>query len=211
MDMLIEKIIEKVPATTLNDTTLHALVPGTDDKRYGLVKRALKKGELVHLKRGLYALSDKWRQRPINLYEAAQKIYGPSYISLETALSHHGWIPEAVYTVTSVCFKRSKEFDTPLGRFSYAHIPSNYFFAGVQRISSANSVFLMATPWRSLADYVYVHQKNWTSLKPVLKDLRVDPNQFQNVDVSLLNEIYEAFRSFRVKKFIEGIQKELSS
>ena len=210
MNTLTEKVIEKVPFTTFTDTVLRDLIPGTDDRRYGLVKRALKEGELIRLKRGLYALDEKWRRQPVNLYEAAQKIYGPSYVSLETALSHHGWIPEAVYTITSVCFKRSKEFDTPLGRFNYVHIPSHDFFSGVRRVSSPNGIFFMATPWRALADYVYVHRKKWNGLKPVVEDLRVDPSQLQSADADLLKEIEQASRSSRVKNFIEGIRKELS-
>jgi hypothetical protein len=37
--------------------------------------------------------------------ELAQLVHGPGYVSLETALSHHGWIPEGVYAITNVSSK----------------------------------------------------------------------------------------------------------
>jgi len=136
-------------------------------------------------------------------------IYGPSYVSLESALSYHGWIPEVVHAVTSVSSKRSKEVKTPLGIFSYAHIPSNKFFAGVARMESENGAFLMATPWRALADYIYVHRENWKGLKPVVESLRVDTVHFESVDFRLLEELREATKSKRVRVFIDRIKKEL--
>ena len=147
-------VIEHVPVDTFSDTTLRCLTQGTPNSRYGLVKRAIRAGEIIHLRRGLYVLSKRYRRHPANLYEIAQNIYGPSYISVESALSYHGWIPEAVYTVTSACAKRSKVVKTPLGLFSYDHLPSNDFYGGVLRVASAEGgVFLMATPWRALSSW----------------------------------------------------------
>ncbi len=74
------------------------------DKR-GKISRLIHAGELLQLRRGLYAT------RPdINPYCLAASIYGPSYISFDTALSFHRLIPEAVYEITSATLKRSREF-----------------------------------------------------------------------------------------------------
>ncbi|HSW71384.1 MAG TPA: hypothetical protein VLH77_05335 [Gammaproteobacteria bacterium] len=64
-------------------------------------------------------------------FELAQYIYGPSYISLESALSFHKLIPETVYTVTSTTVKRSREFQTPLGVYSFLHLPPENFYVEV--------------------------------------------------------------------------------
>src|SRR5258705_210846 len=113
MNKLAEIIKEKTHQTIFTDSLLKTMIGGSDHRRYGLVKRALKSGDLIQIRRGLYVLGQKHRMTDVNLFELAQRVYGPSYISLESALSYHGLIPEAVYAVTSVCMKRSKEFETP--------------------------------------------------------------------------------------------------
>ncbi len=97
--------------------------PGSDDSRYGQVKRAIASGEIEGIRRGLYILGPKHRRTSPHLFALAQHIYGPSYISCESALSFWGLIPERVYTTTSMTSKRSTEFQTPLGIFSFQHIP----------------------------------------------------------------------------------------
>ena len=88
-----------------------------------LLKRAVASREVRRVRRGLYCLSEKYSQGRVDPLELAQRIHGPSYISLETALSHHGWIPEAVRAVTSAALGRSRTFDTPVGLFSFTRVP----------------------------------------------------------------------------------------
>ncbi|MFT5206801.1 MAG: putative transcriptional regulator of viral defense system [Candidatus Omnitrophota bacterium] len=209
MNVLAGKIIESIPSDVFSDTIVKQLVKGSNASRYGLIQRAIQSGQIIHLRRGLYALSEKFRRKPFNLYEIAQKIYGPSYVSCESALAYHGWIPEAVYTITNVSSKRSLEFETQVGNFSYFHIPSNNFLAGVQRMESESGAYLMATPWRALIDYVYMHKKKWRGLEPLLNDMRIDEDKFQDVDFGVLEELYLASRSKQVQSFITSIKKEL--
>ena len=83
-----------------------------------LLHRYSKQGFIVQIKRGLYALSDFL---PSDTY-IANKLYSPSYISLEFALSYHGIIPETVYEITSVTTKATRRFET-LGKiFSFRKI-----------------------------------------------------------------------------------------
>ena len=98
-----------------------------------LLKRAVNAQEIWRIHRGLYCLSNRHTQHPINPFELAQRIHGPSYISLETTLSYHGWIPEAVHAITSTSLERSRTFSTPLGLFSFTRDPQLYFFTGVSR------------------------------------------------------------------------------
>ncbi|MBF5059620.1 hypothetical protein [Candidatus Neptunochlamydia vexilliferae] len=60
----------------------------------------------------------------------ANKIYGPSYVSLEYALAYYGMIPEHVVEVTSVTSKRKRLYNTPVGRFSYTPIPLSLYGVG---------------------------------------------------------------------------------
>ena len=66
------------------------------------ITRLLSGGEIVRIKKGLYCFGEAFRREPIIREHLANMIYGPSYVSLEYALSYHGLIPERVETVTSV-------------------------------------------------------------------------------------------------------------
>lgn len=210
MSNIIKEVKQKVPYNFFSDLELSVLIPGTENRRYALVKRAMAKGDLIQVRRGLYCLAEKYRGRPLNLFALAQKIYGPSYISLESALSHHGWIPEAVFSITSASAKRSREFKTPLGVFSFTRIPADPFLTAVDLHQADEGSFLMARPWRAIADYVYAYKKDWKGLHPLVENLRVDEEHFQSIDHRELEEIAKSFRSRRVHKFIKGVIKELS-
>lgn len=185
----------------IRDTELAVLLGGSEDRRYSWVKRALHQGELVRLKRGVYLID----HLPLDAFEVAQHLYGPSYISLESALSYHGWIPEAVYATTSVSAKRSPTIRTPIGVFSYDHTPAEQFFMGVEKIEG----FLMASPWKALADYVYVHRKKWKNLSEMMKDLRIERASIEESDKKVLEEIAEYYDSPRVRRFAKKMLGEL--
>ena len=216
MNRLTQKIIEYLPSGVYSVQDITALETGGDNKRYALVKRAIASGDLVHIRRGLYSLAPVFQKKRLNPYCVAQHIYGPSYISLESALRWHNWIPEAVYSITSVSFKNSKDFDTPLGYFSYRRIPQNVFYAGVNHQTDATdatdrtgTMFLMATPLKALADYVYIHKRNWHGIKPVIESLRVEPEEFEHLTAEEFDVITENYNSQRVKHFCNGLRKDL--
>jgi len=207
-----ELILEKIPSDIFTDSDLSCLLEGTKDRRYGLIKRMIAKGDIVHIRRGLYCLASKYKRHEFNLYSVALRIYGPSYVSFESALSYHGWIPEAVYTVTSACMKRSKDFNTPLGHFNFKRIPFTSFYNQVDRIEvSKNTVFFMARPLKALVDYVYILKKNWTGLKPVKDSLRIELDSLRSVDLADLEALQKQYQNQRIQKFIKGVRKELTS
>jgi len=211
MNKLTEQVFGLMPCSQFTSQDVATLFPGSEDRRYGLVKRAIASGEIIHIRRGLYCLAPKYQKRCINLCALAQHVYGPSYISLESALSWHGWIPEAVYTITSASFKKSKEFNTPLGLFSYDRIPQKLFYTEVKRLTDeSKNVFLMASPLKALADYVYVRQKDWTGIDPVINNLRVEPEEFKQVTCDTLEGLISNYSNSRVKKFLEGLRKDLN-
>lgn len=103
------------------------------------------------LRNGLYALEG---ERP-NLYFASNKIYRPSYVSLETALSYYSIIPEVVYSITSVTPKQTRTFDAFGIDFSYTRIKQKAF-QGYTTRKEGNSTVLFAEPEKALADYLYL-------------------------------------------------------
>lgn len=192
------------PASVFTQADVCAAVAGSDFSRHGLIKRAIAGGEIVNIRRGLYCLSDAYRKEPVDVYSLAQYIYGPSYVSMESALSFHGWIPEAVYSCTSASLKASKEFDTPLGLFTYRRVPQKSLFAGVERLEEGGKCCFMAAPAKALADYIYTHRLDWTGIRQATESLRLDEELAGRQSKEELAELAGNYNSQRVKKFLEG-------
>ena len=173
-----------------------------------MVKRALKAGLLIRLRRGLYliAISPLF----VEVFELALPIYRPSFVSLESALSYYGWIPEAVYTTTCVSTKRAKEFNTTFGIFSYKRVPEKQFYTGVNRVEIEKGVFFVATPWRALADFIYTRRKSWKNLTEIEADLRIDRESFIKSDKKMLKLLVERYPSKRVRENLNKFLKEIT-
>ena len=177
----------------------------TDFSRHGLIKRAIASGEILNVRRGLYCLAEPYQKRPVRVYSISQHVYGPSYVSLESALSLHGWIPEAVYGCTCVSFNNAKEFDTPLGLFSYKRAAQKTFYTGVERcVDEHGNVFFMASPAKALADYVYVRRLTWPDVDGAIDSLRIEPEEFTSTQPGELSELVSNYGSRRVKRFLNG-------
>ena len=99
----------------------------------------------------------------------SNRIYHPSYISMETALSYYGLIPETVYTTTAVGTLKTKSFDTPLGAFSYRHLKPALFF-GYRLLDWKGFPIKMAEPEKVILDYFYLNpqlnqKEDWQGLR----------------------------------------------
>ena len=175
-----------------------------------LLKRAVASGEVWRVRRGIYCLSTQYLKQPVNPLGLAQRIHGPSYISLESALSYHGWIPEAVRAVTSTSLGRSREFETPLGLFTFTRVPQQQFFSGVSRISGkGDDSFFVAKPLKALSDYVYVHRCDWVGAEPLLESLRAGEEELASLTGELFDELVPVYKSARVRRFLIGLKKDL--
>ncbi len=175
-----------------------------------LLKRAVAAQEILRIRRGLFCLAARYTQHAVHPFELAQSILGPSYVSLEAALAHHGWIPEAVYTITCASRSRSRSFDAPLGRFSYVRVPQKIFFTGVKRQElQSGGVFFLADPLKALADYVYVHGVDWVGLRPVRESLRVENAELDTLTAESFEPLMWNYRSGRVRRFLDTMRREL--
>lgn len=176
----------------------------------GLIKRAIAAGEVVHLRRGLYCLAAKYLRYGISRNVIANLLYGPSYVSMEAALSVHGWIPEAVHSVVSVSSRRAKSFETPIGYFDYVQIAQRPLLAGVERIcdeSSASS--LVAKPLKAIADYVAARGVDWQGIEPLEESLRIERENLYSLTAGDFDELEGVHRSLRARRFLAGLRKEL--
>lgn len=204
------KVLLNWPKPYISGTDLHCILGKSDDSRQAIIKRAVNKGTLIPIRRDLYRIKNE-RNPPLNSFEIASIIYGPSYVSFESALSCHGWIPEAVRTTTSASVKRSREFETPIGVFSYEHIPIKAFPFGVEQHKQGTAITLfIASPIKALADMIYSRNRAWESVNDLSEDLRIDPESFQDIDKTIFTELIKNYPSQRVKNTLNIFLEELS-
>ena len=168
------------------------------------ITRALAAQELIKLKRGLYLFSKELQRGSVSKLAIAGKLYDPSYVSFELALSHYGLIPEAVFTTTSACWQRkSKSFSTALGEFTFEYIPCRPFFTGVV----SEKGVLIATPLRALFDLIYLRRKSYYSLDELESDWRVELSQLQKevakYSCSELERLAQGYKKKNINQFYE--------
>lgn len=158
----------------------------------------LAKNDIIQLRRGFYILGPTRRSGPVSLPLVANLLSGPSYVSLDFALSWYGLIPEGVVEVSSVTTRRASEHDTPLGRFSYTRLPLPFYRIGILRTQNTDgTAFLMATPEKALCDKVALTRKlpvfSVAGMQTFLiEDLRMDGGLLNDMNLSIVQECLNA-------------------
>ena len=211
MNKLTEKAFEFSKTGVFSYVDVLVWLDGSRDSVNGIVKRAIGSGEILHIHRGLYCLAGKYNRHVLDRNVFANLIYGPSYISMETALSIHRWIPEAVHSVISVSLGRAKSFETTLGVFDYMQVKQRPLFSGVERMKTGEGplTYFVAKPLKALADYVASHKKDWTGREPLEESLRIEPESLDELQPADFNELEGVYKSRRARKFLKGLRMEL--
>ena len=166
--------------------------------------RWCKSGRVLQLRRGVYAVKATYVKHSPHPFLVANILQRASYVSLQSALSYYGMIPEYVPTTTSVTTKRPERFDTPLGRFEFRHV-AKHLFTGFHEIEIGQRLLaLIASPEKALVDLLYLtpHSDNDT----LLRELRMTPHpSFVNQAV-LLN----AATASASKKVVRAVERLLT-
>jgi predicted transcriptional regulator of viral defense system len=167
------------------------------------IKKLVDKGDLIPIKRELYLLAPKYKKM-YSKETLANMIYGPSLISFEYALAYHNLIPERVENVTCVCFKRNKEFHTPVGTFIYKYMPKKIFSLGVELKTDKLGNFFMATPERALCDIVYHQKLSMNEIESfVVENLRIEREDFLSLNTERLILIAEEYKKSSVMNLVK--------
>ncbi len=116
-----------------------------------LLHRYTKRGITVRLKSGLYMLGGA----TIPDFYLANCLQEPSYVSLETALSHYQIIPETVYTITSITTRPPRERIALHKSYRYHRILP-HAFTGYTAVVQGEFTSLVADPEKALVDYYYL-------------------------------------------------------
>lgn len=143
---------------------------------YKMIERMEKYKLLERLIKGKYVLADL----KISDFEKAGIILAPSYISLESALSFYGILPQFSYSITSVTTQKSKKYIIDNKEYEYTKISKDFFSDYVKRDN-----FLIATPEKALVDLIYLASKKLRKIE--LSDL----------DMSIVN--WDLFNKLRVE------------
>ena len=177
------------------------------------LSRFLKTQDIQKIKRGLYLFGDRLRRGKVDSFVIANRLYAPSYVSFESALSFHGLIPEAVYVTTSVCLQSKKKcFHTLLGSFTYDHLPGSPFFLGVEKYETEWGG-LVANPLKALFDLVYQRGSDYQSAGDLEEDLRVDlqdlAKYLEAYSYPELTVLAQSYKNQRMVRFFHRLMRDL--
>jgi hypothetical protein len=185
--------LKNIGVIPINKDVLYSLF--SDQKRPDRKIPELEQKELIiRVVRNLYVVSPKVHNLKIPAELVANHLYRPSYISLETALSYYGMIPERVYAIRSMTTKRAKTFSTPLGNFEFKSIPTDYFSVGIrQEIINNSYAFLIASPTKAICDMIVATPNlRLQSVKAMqnylTEDLRVDFDELRKLDKDIVKQ-----------------------
>ncbi len=169
--------------------------------------------EIVRLKKGLYVLIPHVSEKPYVMPLLANHIYGPSYVSMETALRHYGLIPEGVYLTISLTTGVARRYKNKIGMFRYVHCDKGYFPIGITIGNEAGVSFLMAGREKALCDQiVFTPKVNLRYRSDVARyledDLRFDMDALSEFDLDVLRACADKGRKktsiIQLIKYIEN-------
>jgi len=163
---------------------------------------------LVRLRRSWYAFPEYRDHTDIPEYFAG-RIYRPSYISLHSALSFYGLIPESVVQITSVTSLKTATFNNSFGEYSYKSVRSDLMFGYIKKPLTDGRTTSFATMEKALLDLLYLYPFYKTEAE--LANLRLDhdilheslnPEEFESMvmrfrcqalekRVNLLKKVYD--------------------
>jgi len=189
--------LEALGKPIFENSDIAALLGVTRTNANKLATRLAASSFLVRLARGRWALS-----RRVNRLQVPEELVAPypAYISLQTALYHHGVISQIPSVVYAVSLARTRRFETALGVFSIHHVSADFFF-GFERDMDG---IAMAIPEKALLDMLYLSPTR-TRLFRSLPELEI-PRSFR---WKLFGEMAKKIKSRMRRHLVETRMNEL--
>ena len=215
MQRLTSKIIHSdFKNRIFTEVQLKHVLAVSQQARYGLVHRAMQSGEIQRIRRGVYTLSNSLRDIPCHPFAIAQALSPLSYVSFETALAWHGWIPESVAETASVIPGRKKSYcehpDFGIFTFQPLALEKSSFLQGVSRRQVDSQTFLLAHPLRALFDLVCQRKMEWSGLSALTQGLRIDESSLRRVSRHDCKALISVYRHQKVRHFIQSLAEQVS-
>ena len=181
---------------------------------YDKIVSLVEHGYLVQLRRGLYITTSKVKSTMPETFLISNHLLGPSYVSIDSALFHWGLIPERVYEVTAVSNKLSKKFKTPLGIFSYTHIPLPYYSFGIEQLAlTETQTIMIASPEKALSDKIITTagiqlRSSKQALTYLEEELRIEKESLRNLNTrEMVKWLPDCTKQTSIKILIETISR----
>jgi predicted transcriptional regulator of viral defense system len=164
------------------------------------LSRWLKNGKILQIRRGLYSLAPPYQKKQPHPFLIANHLHKASYVSLQSALSYYGLIPEVVNVTTSVSTGRPERISTPLGIYDFRHLKTELLF-GYRLLNLGEQLAFVATPEKALLDLIYFQPGAESSL--FLQELRLQDTQ--TLDVGVLAKLAMRYSSQKVDKAVQNL------
>lgn len=199
--------LEQLGIVPVNYGVLHSLFSDYRSPR-NKIANLEHEGQIIRLKRGMYVVSPKVTKQLLSIELIANHIYGPSFVSMESALRYYGLIPEQVYTVRSLTTNRSKCFENTIGRFEYITVNDVYYSIGIKQETVENKyTFLIATPEKALCDMITATpqlriQSEIALITYLEEDLRFDMSGLNDMNTDIIQECIEVGKKKEVLKLL---------
>ncbi len=205
-----EALAEYAEAPLQLHILLHLL---KDYKRpYDKINELVRQQILMPVKKGLFIPGAKTKITKPEPFLIANHLWGPSYVSLDTALAYWGFIPERVFETSSVTVKTTKTYQTKAGRFSYFHASLPYYALGIKSIAlTKKQTVMIASPEKALCDNILMTSgvllRSTKQVKDyLLDDLRIDKELLLKLNA---NEIDSWLNISPKKKSLQMLVKTL--
>jgi hypothetical protein len=186
-----------------------------DYKRpYDKVNELVKQKYLVPVKNAFYVPGPASGLAMPESFLIANHLWGPSYVSLESALSYWGIIPERVFEIISITTKRANAYKTAVGRFTYLHASLPYYSFGIKSVQlTRKQCALVATPEKALCDKIImtsgiILRSTAQTKEFLLEDLRAEEEMLKKLN---LKQISSWINNAPKKTSIEMLAKTLET
>ncbi len=169
--------------------------PGFDRKR---LSEWQKKGYIQKVIRGYYIFNDAPKNSQLFWWYASNYIFEPSYISLQSALGHYGFIPEFVFQITAITTKRTRNLMGPDISFIYRNIKKEYYFGFTLLPFTEEHTIRLAEPEKAILDLLYLEPSmdnlddfgSWRLNREIILDT-IDQNKMDQYSLIIKNRQFQ--------------------
>jgi len=171
---------------------------------------AIKNEWINNVYKDIYKLGRKYQTVVIAEEAIAQKIVPNSYVSMNFILSQQSWIPEAVYTTTSVTYENNFLIKTErYGKYSYEKLYDKVNMAGIYTVEDESGKYKVAKPLRALCDLIRSYNQKWNSIDELHDTLRIDYADFEKLTAIDFDELQGTFNIENIEDMLTGIRWDL--
>ena len=173
------------------------------------ILQMVRDGYIIRIKQGLYVVAPAVSGKLLVRELIANHIYGPSYLSAHFALRPYGLIPERVTVMSSFTTRHTREFDTPVGLYTYRQVNSDYFPIGITMKEEEGVTFMIATAEKAVCDMLmvekFVPDQSLSRLEIFFEeDMRIDLDDLRQLNPDIIKACMEVSKK---KKILANLLK----